>query len=449
MTLSDPFSVRGGDDLTNLTIAIIGVVILLILLIMGMNIGVCMMAVGFFGVWIVRGLTPALTLFRNIPFTQATTYSFTVIPLFILMGNLAFHSGMSSGLYKCANRLLGGMRGGLAAATVAACAGFSAICGSTAATAATMGVVALPEMREHGYDDGLSCGSIAAGGTLGILIPPSTGFIIFGIVSGESIGGLFAAGIIPGIILACCYIAAIAIVVRLHPERAPGKLHFTFKEKMKALPGALPILVLFLIVIGGIFSGWFTANEAAAVGATISLVYLIAVGKFTWKVFFDCLRDTVKTSGMIFLILIGAYVFGSFLTITRLPTILAEFVNGLAVSKYVILAVIIVIYAVMGCLMDSLAMVMLTVPIFFPIMLELGFNGIWYGVLMIMVMEMGLITPPVGMNVYIVAGVAKDVPLQKIFRGVAPMVLGMCVAIVILCAFPEVALWLPRLLGYL
>ena len=440
---------NGGDILSNLTIALIGVGILLVLLFMGMNIGICMMAVGFFGVWFVRGLTPALTLFRNIPFTQATMYSFTVIPLFVLMGNLAFHTGMSAGLYRCAHQLLGGRRGGLAAATVAACAGFSAICGSTAATAATMGVVALPEMREHGYDDGLSCGSIAAGGTLGILIPPSTGFIIYGIVSGESIGGLFAAGIVPGIILACCYIAAISIVVHIHPDRAPGKLHFTFKEKIKSLTGALPILVLFIIVIGGIFGGWFTANEASAVGATLALIYLIARRKFTWKVLASCLRDTVKTSGMIFLILIGAYVFGAFLTITRLPTVLAEFVNGLSVSKYIILAIIIVIYAVMGCLMDSLAMVMLTVPIFLPIMTELGFNGIWYGVLMIMVMEMGLITPPVGMNVYIVAGVAKDVPLQKIFRGVAPMVLGMCVAIIILCAIPDIALFLPRLLGYI
>ena len=211
----------------------------------------------------------------------------------------------------------------------------------------------------------------------------------------------------------------------------------------------MPILVLFIIVIGGIFGGWFTANEASAVGATLALIYLIARRKFTWKVLASCLRDTVKTSGMIFLILIGAYVFGAFLTITRLPTVLAEFVNGLSVSKYIILAIIIVIYAVMGCLMDSLAMVMLTVPIFLPIMTELGFNGIWYGVLMIMVMEMGLITPPVGMNVYIVAGVAKDVPLQKIFRGVAPMVLGMCVAIIILCAIPDIALFLPRLLGYI
>ena len=430
------------------TVAVIGVIILLILLVMGMNIGICMMAVGFFGYWYVRNLPAALALFKNIPFTQATTYSFTLIPLFVLMGNLCYYSGMSSDLYDMMHKLLGGMRGGLACATVAACAMFSAICGSTAATAATMGVVALPEMREKGYDDGLSCGSIAAGGTLGILIPPSTGFIIYGIVSGTSIGALFAAGILPGIILALCYIAAIVIVVRIHPERAPGKLKFTAKEKLASLKGGLAMVILFVIAIGGIFSGWFSANEAAAVGSTAALLYLILRRRFTWKIFMSCLRDTVKTSGMIFLILIGAYVFGAFLTITGLPTALAGFVNSLNVSKYIILAVIIIIYAIMGCLMDSLAMVMLTVPIFLPIMTGLGFNEIWYGVLMIMVMEMGLITPPVGMNVYIVAGVAKDVPLQKIFAGVAPMVIGMFVAVIINCAFQGIALFLPRLLGY-
>ena len=431
-----------------LTVAVLGVIVLLVLLMMGMNIGICMMAVGFFGYWYVRGFTPALALFKNIPYTQATTYSFTVIPLFVLMGNLCFHSGMSSDLYDCAHKWLGNLRGGLAMATVAACACFSAICGSTAATAATMGVVALPEMREHGYDDSLSCGSIAAGGTLGILIPPSTGFIIYGIVSGVSIGALFAAGILPGLLLALCYILAITVVVHLHPERAPGKMKFSMKEKLLSLKGGLAMIILFAIAIGGIFSGWFTANEAAAVGATAALIYLIARRRFTWKIFLDCLRDTVKTSGMIFLILIGAYVFGAFLTITGLPTALARFVNSLDVNRYIILAVIILIYAIMGCLMDSLAMVMLTVPIFQPIMQALGFNDIWYGVLMIMVMEMGLITPPVGMNVYIVAGVAKDVPLQKIFRGVAPMVLGMLVAIIILCAWQDLALILPRALGY-
>lgn len=434
--------------MSNLQIAITGVIILLVLLVFGMNIGVTMMCVGFFGYMAVKGFMPALALFKNIPFTQATTYSFTVIPLFVLMGNLAYYSGMSGDLYDCAHKILGGMKGGLAVATVVACAAFSAICGSTAATAATMGVVALPEMRQHGYDDSLSCGSIAAGGTLGILIPPSTGFIIYGIVSGTSIGGLFAAGILPGIVLALCYVIAIMIVCKIHPDRAPGRLKFTGIEKFKSLKGALPMVILFVVVIGGIFGGLFTANEASAVGAVMALLYLIIRRKFTFKILMDCLRDTVKTSGMIFLILIGAYIFGSFLTVTRLPTTLANFVTGLDVSRYLILLVIIIIYAVMGCLMDSLAMVMLTVPIFLPIMLDLGFNEIWYGVLMIMVMEMGLITPPVGMNVYIVAGVAKDVPLQKIFRGVAPMVIGMFAAVFINCVWQDLAMYLPRLFGY-
>jgi tripartite ATP-independent transporter DctM subunit len=430
------------------TVSVIAVVVMVALLVMGMNIGICMMAVGFFGFWYVVGLSPALSLFKGIPFTQATNYSFTVIPLFVLMGQFCYYSGMSAGLYDLAQKWLGGLKGGLAMATVAACAGFSAICGSTAATAATMGVVALPEMRKNGYDDRLSCGSIAAGGTLGILIPPSTGFIIYGIVAGESIGALFAAGIIPGIILALCYIVAISITVLVRPNLAPGKVRYTLREKLISLKGGVSMIVLFLIVIGGIFRGWFTANEAAAVGALMGFIYLIASRRFTFPILIACLRDTVKTSGMIFLILIGAYIFGAFLTVTKMPSRLADFVTGLDVNRYVILLIILILYAVMGCLMDSLAMVMLTVPIFLPIMMELGFEGVWYGVIMIMVMEMGLITPPVGMNVYIVAGVAKDVPLQKIFLGVAPMVVGMCVALFIVCAFPQVALWLPGLLGF-
>lgn len=430
------------------TLSVIGIIVLIVLLVMGMNIGICMMAVGFFGVWAVKSLPAALALFKTIPFTQASQYSFTVIPLFVLMGQLCYYSGMSSDLFDMFDKLLGNQKGGLAIATVAACAAFSAICGSTAATAATMGVVALPEMRKHGYADSLACGSIAAGGTLGILIPPSTGFIIFGIVAGCSVGALFAAGIIPGLILALCYIISIAIQVRIKPELAPGKQHFTAKEKIISLKGGVVMVLLFVIVIGGIFSGLFTANQAAAVGALLALLYLIARRRFTMPIFADCLRATVRTSGMIFLILIGAYVFGNFLTATKMPSVLADWVTGLSVSRYLILLVILIMYAIMGCLMDSLAMVMLTVPIFLPIMLALGFNVIWYGVLMIMVMEMGLITPPVGMNVYIVAGVAKDVPLQKIFMGVAPMVGGMLVAVFIVCAFPIVATWLPTLLGY-
>ncbi|NLM21027.1 MAG: TRAP transporter large permease [Peptococcaceae bacterium] len=429
-----------------ITLAIIGIIVLVILLFMGMNIGITMMAVGFFGVFAIRGLDPAIGVLKTIPFTYASNYSFAVIPLFILMGQFAFHSGMSSDLFNAADKWLSRFKGGLAMATVAACAGFSAICGSTAATAATMGVVALPEMRKYGYTDGLATGSIAAGGTLGILIPPSTGFIIYGIIAEQSIGRLFAAGIIPGIILALCYILSIAVQVRVQPHIAPGTKKYPFKEMLAALKGTLGMIILFVAVIGGMFSNIFTANEAAGVGAALALIMMILKRQFTWAKFVDCLRSTVKTSGMIFLILIGAYVFGAFLALTQLPMVLANFVTGLDVSPYVVLAVILILYALLGCIMDSLAMVMLTVPIFLPIITAIGFDPIWYGVLMIMVMEMGLITPPVGMNVYIVAGVAKDVPLITIFKGVAPMVVGMFVAVIIVCAFPQLSLWLPNLL---
>ena len=310
-----------------------------------------------------------------------------------------------------------------------------------------MGVVALPEMRKAGYDDSLSTGSIAAGGTLGILIPPSTGFIIYGIVSGTSIGKLFMAGIIPGIVLALCYIIAVAVRVKLNPKLAPPTKKYSLWEKFIALKGGIAMIGLFVIVIGGMFINLFTANEAAAIGAMLALVYLIARGRFTWKVFVTCLRDTIKTSAMVFLILIGAFVFGAFLAIAQLPMTLSGFVEGLAVNRYVILAFIVVLYAVMGCLMDSLAMVTLTVPIFLPIVKVLGFDPIWYGVLMIMVMEMGLITPPVGMNVYIVAGVAKDVPLTRIFKGTAPMVLAMLIAVIIVIAIPQLSLWLPSFMA--
>ena len=429
--------------MSNTAIALIGILILLILLVAGMNIGAAMMAVGFFGVWFFRGFGPAMTTFATVPFSQATNYSFAVIPLFVLMGQFAYMSGISSDLFDFADKWLGGLKGGLAMATVAACAAFSAICGSTAATAATMGVVALPEMRKYGYDDGLACGSIAAGGTLGILIPPSTGFIIYGIVAGQSIGKLFAAGVMPGLLLAFCYIVSIAITVRVNPKLAPKGKKYSWKEKIIAIKGGLGMVILFAIVIGGMFSGLLSANEASCVGAFVGLLFMAFKRQLTWKNFVTCLRDTLKTTGMVLFILIGAYVFGQFLTFSRLPITLANWVGTLNVSRYVVLLVVIIMYVILGCFMDSLAMVMLTVPIFKPIFEALGFDMIWYGVVMIMVMECGLITPPVGMNVYIVSGVAKDVPLMKIFKGVAPMVVGMVVAILLICIFPNIALWLP------
>lgn len=431
-------------DLT--AVAAIGIIVMVVLLFMGMNIGIAMFFIGFGGYFVVRGWDSAIAILRTIPFTKASDYSFTVIPLFVLMGQFAFHSGLSEGLFGAADKWLGQFRGGLSMATIAACAGFAAICGSTAATAATMGVVALPEMRKYGYKDSLSTGSIAAGGTLGILIPPSTSFIIYGIVATQSIGRLFAAGIVPGILLALCYITAVVIQMKIKPDLAPGTVKYSWKVRFTSLKGTIGMVVLFLAVIGGMFAGIFTANEAAAMGAFLSMCFMIVMRKFTIRRFIQCLEETVRTSSMVMLILVGAYVMGAFLAITKMPMKLADFVTGLGLSPALILLCILILYVFLGCIMDSLAMVMLTVPIFLPIIEGLGFDLIWYGVLMTMVMETGLITPPVGMNVYVVAGVVKDVPLPTIFKGVFPFIVAIFICILIVALFPQLSLWLPNLI---
>lgn len=434
--------------MNSITIAILGIILLLVLLASGMNIGITMIFVGMVGISLLASPKTAISSLASIPFTQGTTYTYSVIPLFVLMGQFAYLSGISSGLFDFANKWLGAFKGGLSIATIASCAAFSAICGSTAATAATMSVIALPQMREKGYADSLSCGSIAAGGTLGILIPPSTAFILYGIVASQSIGALFMAGIIPGIILALCYIVSIIITVHRHPELAPGQQHFTWKERLISIKGAVPMVILFGAVIGGMMTNFFSANEAAAVGAVISLLFVIFNGKFTIKGVCRAFLDSVKTSAMVLLILIGAYVFGNFLALSGMPKYLAEWIIGNGFNKYVVIAMILILYIILGCLMDSCAMVVMTVPIFLPIIQALGFDSVWYGVLMIMVMECGLITPPVGMNVYIVSGIAKDVPLGTIFKGVMPMAAGMLVAILIVAFFPQLSLWIPTLCGF-
>ena len=434
--------------MSSILIAVLGIVLLLALLACGMNIGITMIFVGMLGISELASTKAAISSLASIPFTQGTTYTYAVIPLFFLMGQFAYVSGISSGLLDFANKWLGQFRGGLSIATIASCAAFSAICGSTAATAATMSVIALPQKREKGYSDSLSCGSIAAGGTLRILIPPSSAFILYCIVASQAIGALFMAGIMPGIILALCYIGAIVITVHRHPELAPGNQHFTWKERLISIKGAIPMVVLFGAVIGGMMTNFFSANEASAVGAVISLLFVIFNGKFTWKAISKAFLDSVKTASMVLLILIGAYVFGNFLAMSGVPKMLAQWIINNGFNRYLVITLILILYVVLGCLMDSCAMVVMTVPIFLPIVEALGFNAVWYGVLMIMVMECGLITPPVGMNVYIVSGIAKDVPLSTIFKGVVPMVVGMFVAIIIVALFPQISLWIPTLCGF-
>lgn len=426
-------------------IAILGIVVLLFLLLSGMNIGFSMLFVGFFGYILVTNFNAAMGVLKTVPFSTASSYSLSVIPLFVLMGQFAFSAGISGDLYDSCHKWLGRVPGGLCVASIVACAGFAAICGSSTATAATMGTVCLPEMKKYKYDMSLSTGCIAAGGTLGILIPPSVGFILYGICSEESIGQLFAAGIIPGVLLTLLFIAVIIVWVKMFPANAPESPKFSIRAKLASLVGVVPVLILFVLVIGGIFAGWFSANEGAAIGAAGAFVFMCARKKASWNNIKNAVFDSLKTTAMIFMIIIGAYVFGYFLTITNLPSNLAAFISALSVNRYIILLLVLLVYILLGCIMDSLSMVVLLVPIFLPIVKELGFDPIWFGVLMVMVMETGLITPPVGLNAYVIAGVAKDVPLVKVFQGVWPFLIALFVAVAAVIVFPSLALWLPNL----
>jgi len=427
-------------------VGIIGITGMCVIMFLGVQIGIAMFVTGFVGFAAITNFDAALGLLKSTPFANASNYALTVIPLFVLMGQFAFYSGLSQELFGVSYKWLGHLRGGLSISTIGACAGFAAICGSSPATAATMGTVALPEMKKYGYADKLACGSVAAGGTLGILIPPSVGFILYGIIAQQSIGRLFAAGVVPGIMLAVLYALAVSYMVRRNPELGPRGPEFSLKERLVALKDVWGVLFLFIFIMGGMFVGIFTAKEAAAAGAFCAMLFMISRGKMNKQTLALALTDTVRTTAMIFIILIGAYVFGYFLAISKIPMALASFITGLEVSKYVVLAGIICIYMLLGCIMDSLAMVLLTVPIFLPIMTSLEFDPVWMGVIMVMAMEQGLITPPVGMNVYVVKGVAKDVPLQTIFSGILPFWICIIIAVVLLAFFPKIALFLPDLL---
>jgi tripartite ATP-independent transporter DctM subunit len=426
--------------------AIWGIVILLALLFLGMHIGLAMTLVGFVGYALVVNFNAAMGVLRNVPATQASNFALVVIPLFILMGNFAFASGMSESLYNTGNKWLSRLPGGLSCATIAACAGFGAICGSVPATTATMGAVAIPEMRRFRYADSLTTGSVAVGGTLGIIIPPSTPLVVYGIIAEQSIGRLFLAGVIPGVILTIILCATVVAMVKRNPSLAGESVGYTWRERLASLKGLTWMAVLFVSVFYMMFSGIFTINEAAAGGAFLALLIALIRGRLPWKVFASVMKDSIKTTSMVFLVLIGAVIFGNFLAITRLPMTLADLVASLAVSKYVIFALIVVIYVILGCFMDALPMIMLTVPIFLPIVTKLGFDPIWFGVTIILIMQMGCITPPVGLSCYVVSGIARDIPLSTIFRGAVPFVLAILLTIVIVTALPGLVTWMPGLL---
>ena len=425
---------------------IYGFVALVALMFLKIPVGFVMALVGLLGFAFLVSWDAALHLMAQDFTSVFGSYNLTVIPLFVLMGQLAHHSGMSGRLFHAAYRFFGSLPGGLAVATIGACAGFSAICGSTSATAATMAAVALPEMKKYNYDPALATGVVAAGGSLGILIPPSTIFIVYGIMTEQSVGKLFLAGVVPGILMTLLFIATVFLWTWNRPELAMPGARFTLREKIASLAGVVETLILFVAVMGGLFIGVFTPTEAAAIGAFGTLVIAVAGRHLSWKGFTQSLVETTRVTCMILVIVAGATVFGHFLAVTRIPFDVGAWVMGLQMPPWAVMGLIILVYLALGCLMDSLAMIMLTIPIFFPVIVSLGFDPIWFGVIIVLVTGMGVITPPVGINVYVVAGVARDVPLHVIFRGSVKLLAAQVVTAALLILFPQIALWLPQLM---
>lgn len=422
---------------------LLGLTGLFLLLALRMPVGIAMMLVGLLGFGALNGWGPALAMLGSEPFVIATNYELIVIPLFVLMGNFATVSGMSRDLYAAAYVWFGHWRGGLASATIAACAGFAALSGSSVAAAVTMGKVALPEMRAYRYDPRLATGAIAAGGTLGILIPPSTGFVIYAILTEESIGRLFLAGVFPGLLLTALFILSIFVQTRFRPRLGPPGPASPVRDRIRAVRQASAMIGIVALTIGGIYAGLFTPTEAAGVGAFLSLLLALVRGRLSWGSLSSLSLESVRTTALVFLILVGAHIFNPFLALTHIPTDLAELLVGMELPRLAVLAILLAAYIVLGMFLEGFAMLVLTLPIVHPIILTLGYDPIWFGVVMVIVLEMGLISPPVGVNVFVVKGIAEDVPMTQIFAGILPFWIAMAACLAILVAFPGIALFLP------
>lgn len=437
---------------------IIGVLVGLLaigLLALRIHIGIAMLVAGSIGYVLLSGWSPLMSYFKTLAYGRFSMYDLSVVPLFLLMGNIASHGGLSSRLFQATSAFLGHHRGGMAMSAVGACAGFGAICGSSLATAATMGRVALPELRKHNYSPALATGALAAGGTLGVLIPPSVALVIYAILAEQNVAVMFIAAMVPGILATLGYMLAIAIVVRVKPNSGPASVRLPWGERFKALGRVWPILMVFLVVVGGIYGGVFTPTEAAAIGVLATLLIAVLMREISVNGFINAVLGAMESTAMIFLILIGADVLNSFLALSQISQMLADLAVNSGWSPLVILAAMMVVYVLLGCVMDSLSMILLTIPIFLPIIMGLDFWGleytdkaVWFGILALMVVEIGLITPPVGMNVFIINSLAKDVPMGETFKGVLPFLASDVVRVVLLVMFPSLSLWLVHFMGY-
>ncbi len=426
-------------------IGIIGIIFLLLLMVLRMPIAFSMLISGFAGLaWVLNSKAALAQVVLNL-WSTFTSYDLSVVPMFILMGSVAFYANISGQLFNTTHKFFGRQPGGLALATIFASAGFAAVSGSSNASAAAMAKVTLPEMKKFNYDDALATGAVAAGGTLGILIPPSALFIIYGVMVQASIGKLFLAGILPGLILTSLYAVVVYFLCWRNPELGPPGNPCSWKEKFSSLTGLIDMLMLFCLVMGGLFVGWFTPTEAGGVGAAGAIVIGLVRRSLNFEGLKNALLETVQISVMLYFIVAGALVFGRFMTATRFSFELAAWIEGLALPAAGVMGILILIYLVGGCFMDALALVTLTIPIFFPIVVTLGFDPIWFGVIIVLVAEMGVITPPVGVNVYVIKGIVPDIPLETIFRGILPFTLAVLVCIALVLAFPQIALFLPGL----
>ena len=424
---------------------------LLVLLAIRIPIAIAMLLTGIAGYVSISGWDPLLNYLKTVAYARYTVYDLSVIPLFLLMGQFASRGGLATGLFRAAAAMVGHWRGGLAISAIGSCAAFGAVCGSSVATAATMGQVALPELRRYKYSNSLAVGCLAAGGTLGILIPPSVVLVIYAILAQQNISTLFMAAFVPGILAVIGYMIAIAIYVRLFPDSGPAQERSSWKQRLQAQQGVWPVLLIFLVVLGGIYGGWFTPTEAAAIGTVGTGFFAFTLGKMRLAELKEVLLGTGVTTAMIFMILLGADVMNAFLAISQLPNFIAETISGAGLPPFLVLAGILVLYLILGCVMDTMSMILLTIPIFFPVIMGLDFYGldqtekaIWFGILALMVVEIGMVTPPLGMNVYVIAGMARDIPMSEAFRGIVPFLISDVVRVVILVLFPSITLCLVR-----
>lgn len=426
--------------------SLIGFAFLLILILAKVPIPMAMAVVGFIGFGEAINYHASFAMVAQVASEEGMNYGLSVVPLFILMGNFVTQSGLSHELYKSSYAFLGHKKGGLAMATIVACGGFSAVCGSSLATAATMSKVAMPSMRKFGYADSLATGSIAAGGTLGILIPPSVILVIYGLMTETDIGQLFAAGVLPGLLGVFCYLCAVAAATSINPKIGPRGEKVPWLERIKSLKGVWGVLLLFFIVMGGIYAGIFTPTEAAGIGATGAFFFTLFRKKLTWGILKKVLVDSASTTAMIFFLLIGSMIFANFVNVVGMPDALAEFVLGWEVSPFVVIVILMFVYVLLGCILESMSMIVLTVPVFYPMIQALGFDLIWFGIVVVVVTEISLITPPVGLNVFVLKAVLPDVKVSTIFKGVTPFWIADIVRLTLIVTFPPISLFLANLM---